>query len=150
LQLQEHLTKQILILETTARKLKQSEAVISGLKEQLDEYKTKFQQSEAVISGLKKQLVEYKSKFQQSEAVISGLKNQLEIKEEVLKNNNETQIQLQTDIDGLTMKVESLNQTLQSLCDTPEHVSTYNIAAVTLSKWTEIPPAISRVKLFIV
>jgi chromosome segregation ATPase len=149
LQLQEHLTKQILILETTARKLKQSEVVISGLEERLDEYKTKFQHSEAVISGLKKQLVEYKTKFEQSEAVISGLKKQLEIKE-VLKNNNETQIQLQTDIDGLTKTVQSLNQTIQRLCETPEHVSTYNIAAFPLSKWSEISPAISRVKLFMV
>jgi chromosome segregation ATPase len=106
LQIQEHLTKEILILEATSRKLKQSETVISGLKKQLDEYKTKFQQSEAVISGLEKQL---------------------EIKEEVLKSNNETQIQLQTDIDGLTKTVESLKQ---RLCETQEHVSTYKIEAV--------------------
>jgi chromosome segregation ATPase len=129
LQIKEHLTKQILILEVTARKIKQSEAVISGLKKHLDEYKSKCQQSEAVNSGFKKQL---------------------EIKEEVLKNNKETQKQLQTDIYGLTKTVDSLNQAIQRLGDTPKHVSTYNIAAVALSKWTEISPDISRVKLFLV
>jgi hypothetical protein len=40
-----------------------------------------------------------------TEAVISGLKEQLQEKEEVLKNKNETEIQLQTTIDGLTNTV---------------------------------------------
>jgi predicted methyltransferase len=90
------------------------------------------------------------SKLKQSEVVITGLKKKLEVKEEVLKSNNETQIQLQTDIDGLTKTVQSLNQMVQRLCDTPEHVSTYKIEAVAMSKWTEISPAISRVKLLLV
>jgi chromosome segregation ATPase len=89
LQIQEKLTKQFLISQATDRNLTQSEAVISDLKKQLDEYKTK-----------------------------------LETKEEVLKINNETQIQLQTDIDGLTKTVQSINPTIQRLCETPEHVST--------------------------
>jgi formyltetrahydrofolate synthetase len=103
LQIQERLTKQIRISQATDRNLTQSEAIISGLEKQLDEYKTKFQQSEAHNSGLKKQL---------------------EIKEEVLKNNNKTQIQLQTTIDGLT---KTLNQTIQRLCETTENVSTYHV-----------------------
>jgi chromosome segregation ATPase len=109
LQIQEHLKKQIFISQATDRNLTQSEAVISDLKKQLDEYKTK-----------------------------------LEIKEEVLKNKNETQIQLRNDLDGLTKAVQSMNQTIQRLCETPEHVSTYKIAAVALSKWAEVSPDISR------
>ena len=44
-------------------------------------------------------------KVKEIEAVISGLKEQLQAKEEVLKNKNETEIQLQTTIDGLTNTV---------------------------------------------
>jgi chromosome segregation ATPase len=126
LQIQEQLRKQSLKLQATASNLTQSEAVNSGLKKQLDEYKTKFQQSEVDNSGLKKQL---------------------EAKEEVLKNNNETQTQLQTSIDGLT---KILNQAIPRLCETMENVSTYTIAAVALSEWTEISPGICRAKLLIV
>jgi cell shape-determining protein MreC len=115
LQIQEDLTKQVLISQATSIALKNTEAVNNVLKKQLDEYKTK-----------------------------------LETKEEFVKNNNKTQIQLQTDIDGLTKTVQSMNQTIQWLCETPQRVSTYKIAAVALSKWTEISPDISRVKLLLV
>jgi uncharacterized protein YoxC len=64
------MTKQILISQATARKLNESESVISGLKKQLD---------------------------------------------------------------GLTKAVESLNQTIEWLCGTPEDVSTCKIRAVTVS-----------------
>jgi predicted nuclease with TOPRIM domain len=114
---------------------------------QIQEYPTKqilisqdtdrnLTQSEAVNSDLKKQLDEYKTK--------------LEIKEEFLKNIIETQTQLQTDLDGLKRTVQSMNKTIQRLCETPEHVSTYKIAAVALSKWTEISQDICRVNLLLV
>jgi uncharacterized coiled-coil DUF342 family protein len=77
---------------------------------------------------------EFKSKLQQSEAVINGLKNELKAKEEVLKSNNQTLTLLQTNIDDVTNKLKSLNQSVQRLFEKPQHVSTCNIAAFILSK----------------
>jgi hypothetical protein len=67
-----------------------------------------------------------------TEAVNNDLKKQLEVKEEVLKSINEKQTQLQTTIDGLTKRVESLNEMSQLLCELQKDVSTCKITAVTL------------------
>jgi len=63
---------------------------------------------------------QFKSKLQQSEGVISSLKTQLEAKEEILKSNNETQIQLQTTIDGLTKALEAQYQKEEEQCGQPK------------------------------
>ena len=78
-------------------------------------------------------------KLKESEAINSHLKKQLAAKEKVLKSNNEKQKQLQSAIDGLTKTVESLNWTVQ-------RVSTCKVQAVTTLLWTNVVPAINRVK----
>jgi hypothetical protein len=69
------------------------------------------------------------------------LKKQLAAKEEVLKSISAKQEQLLIVIDGLTQTVESLNWTVQL-------VSTCKIQAVTAIKWSNVFPAINRVKSY--
>jgi predicted nuclease with TOPRIM domain len=63
------------------------------------------------------ELVEYqfKNQLQQSEAVNQNLTKQLEAKEVILKSKDEEMKRLTTDKDGLTKKVQSLNQRVSQL-----------------------------------
>ena len=70
---------------------------------------------EAEIISLKLAEDEFKSKIQQSENVISILKKQVELKNTALQNNNETLLQMQATIDGLTNTQGANNRTIQEL-----------------------------------
>jgi hypothetical protein len=47
-------------------------------------------------------------------------------------------------IDGLTKTVAALSQKFKVLCAPPNNVSTCKVEAVTISKWTAIPPTINK------
>jgi len=61
-----------------------------------------------------------KTELQQLEGVISSLKQKLEAKKEILKSNNETQIQLKANIDGLTRSLEALHLKEEEQCTQPK------------------------------
>jgi chromosome segregation ATPase len=103
LQLQDDLTQQNHTLQTTARKLNESEAVNHHLQRQQDEFKIALEQSASLNSNLKKQL---------------------EAKEEVLQSRNEENKQMQTRIDSLIKTVGTVNRTVQELCGQIKDVST--------------------------
>jgi chromosome segregation ATPase len=140
LELQEQLKIEAHVSEAASRSLKleedesnskllqiqQLDANINVLKKELDEFKIKFEQLEAENNDLEKRLDELKIKLQQLEAENNYLKTQLEEKEAVLKRKDAEQKQMQTVIDGLRLKVASLNQTVQIS-------STYTV----LSKYTQ-------------
>ena len=87
------------------------------LQEQL---KAETHASEVAFRSLKLAENQFISKLQQSEGVISSLKKQLEAKEEILKSNNETPIQLQATIDGLIMTLEALYRRKEEQCVQPK------------------------------
>jgi hypothetical protein len=86
-----------------------------------------------------------------SEAAFRSLKLAQDEFQQTEAVNSEKQKQLQATIDDLSKTVELLNQTVQGLCEKQNYekqnyVSTRKIEAVILSKWPEIPLAISPVK----
>jgi hypothetical protein len=101
------------------------------LQEQL---KTQIHVSETAFRSFKFVEDECKSKLLQSEAVNSVLKKQLEEKEQVLKDNNQKQAQLQTTVNGLTRTVESLNQTAELVSTRTVQVFTLGFTAETANQ----------------
>ena len=75
---------------------------------------------EVAFRSLKLTEDQFNSKLHQSDGVISSLKKQLEAKEEILKSNNETQIQLQATIDGLIKTLEALYMKEEEQCGQPK------------------------------
>jgi hypothetical protein len=82
--------------------------------------KNETRASEVSFSSLKLAEDQFKTNLQHFEGVISSLKKQLDAKEEILKSNNETQIQLQATIDGLIKTLEALYLKEEEQCGQPK------------------------------
>ena len=82
--------------------------------------KHETQSLDVAFRSLKLAEDQFKFELQQSEGITSSLKKQLEAKEEILKSNNETQIQLQATIDGLIKTLEAQYLKEEEKCGQPK------------------------------